>query len=162
MKIPILNGNGDRKKKRDLIYAVRDAMWSEYRGKKIPRFSFKLDNYTLGRNSVVTVTEYNEVDGHEINTKVKSRRHESPLVVGCLNVQDEHVLSLRTPKRKFEDDLPYNAVNICLNLREYKGLAYRIGIELEKRHYDTGITIEKKHTDLNMSLIKFKEIFEEI
>jgi hypothetical protein len=161
MKIPILNGNGDRKKKRDLIYAVRDAMRNEYRGKKAPRFSFKLENY-IWKNYTMTMTEFDEDSKTEVSTKVKVKRHESPFLVGCLHIRGEHILSLNTPKRKFENDLPYNAVNISLNTKEYKGLAYRLGIELEKRHYDTGITIEKKFCDANMSLSKFKEIFEEI
>jgi hypothetical protein len=170
MKIPILNGNGYRKKKRDLIYAVRDAIRSEYMDRKAPKFSFKLDNY-IWRGGRVKVTEYNEVDGKEVTKKVRSKRHESPLVVGCLNVENqngqfEHILSLETLKQKFENDPDYNAVNISLIDYGYKILAYRIGVELERKHYNTGFTIEKKIEKKpsvpNMSLSKFREIFEKI
>jgi hypothetical protein len=159
MKIPILNGNGYRKKKRDLIYAVRDAIKNEYVGRKAPRFSFKLDNY-IWRGGRVKVTEYDETNGKEVTKKVRSKRHESPLVVGCLNVQNEHILSLQTLKQRFESDPDYNAVNISLINWEYKVLAYRIGVELERKNYNTGFSIEKRFSEPNMSLSKFRQIFE--
>lgn len=164
MRIPIINrnGNGDRKKKRDLRYSVRKAIREEYPSpEKRPRFYFTLDNYVV-RAGTEIVTEIKE-DGSQTNKKVRFPRHESPLITGCLRLEDDgQIMSLQTLTSKYQNDSAYSGVNIALGIRSYKGLAYRIGIELEKKHYDTTVTVEKKSCTPNMSLKRFREMFEEI